>query len=514
MKRCYGYVRVSTQKQGEGVSLEAQREAIAAFAGRESFEVIRWFEEKETAAKGGRPIFNDMLKRLRRGEADSLLMHKIDRSARNFADWAKIGDLQDAGIDVHFATETLDFSSRGGRLTADIQAVIAADYIRNLREETIKGINGRLKQGLFPWGAPPGYLNQGGGRPKIPCPKTAPLIELLFELYASRQYSYNALLDEIHRRGLRNTRGGKLTLCGLGNILQNPFYIGLMHVKSSGKTYKGIHEPIVPVETWKRVQMIREARSGPKVTRHHHLFQGLFRCGLCDKPMVPERQKGNVYYRCKAKLCATKTIREEVLEDAIISELRQLRLNAMAAAAVENTEAPETITTIEEQRDALELQIADEEARLDRLEDLLIDETISREGYARKRQQIHVRLADLRDQTEKLPDPAAIEANLAKLAELRKSLVQLYQMANRNEKRMIVENVWPNRTVCRDKPAFEPYDWVVRAASDTALLGGALERDRGRTLDHCQVSALICDPVKNLFQLLRSDKTDLSGSTI
>lgn len=164
MKSCFGYIRVSTLKQGEGVSLEAQKDAIMVFASRNDLTVTTWFEEKETAAKSGRPIFTAMLKQLHQGKAAGLIMHKIDRSARNHRDWADIGDLSDAGVDIHFATESLDFRSRGGRLTADIQAVIAADYIRNLREECIKGMNGRLKQGLFPWGAPPGYLNQGGGK--------------------------------------------------------------------------------------------------------------------------------------------------------------------------------------------------------------------------------------------------------------------------------------------------------------------------------------------------------------
>ena len=51
MKTCFGYVRVSTAKQGEGVSLEAQKEAIRAFADRQGFSLVRWFAEKETAAK-------------------------------------------------------------------------------------------------------------------------------------------------------------------------------------------------------------------------------------------------------------------------------------------------------------------------------------------------------------------------------------------------------------------------------------------------------------------------------
>jgi site-specific DNA recombinase len=68
--------------------------------------------------------------------------------------------LLDAGVEVHFANESLDLHTRGGRLSADIQAVVAADYIRNLREETKKGFYGRLKQGIYPMGAPLGYINK------------------------------------------------------------------------------------------------------------------------------------------------------------------------------------------------------------------------------------------------------------------------------------------------------------------------------------------------------------------
>lgn len=89
MKRCFGYVRASTVKQGDGVSLAAQRDAIEAFASRSQIEIVQWFEEKETAAKRGRPVFNRMVSELRRGKAQGLVIQKTDRSARNIADWAK-----------------------------------------------------------------------------------------------------------------------------------------------------------------------------------------------------------------------------------------------------------------------------------------------------------------------------------------------------------------------------------------------------------------------------------------
>lgn len=78
-----------------------------------------WFEEKETAAKRGRAVFGHVLRLLCGHKADGLIVHKIDRSARNLKDWAELGELLDSGIPVHFAGEGIDMTSRSGRLAAD-----------------------------------------------------------------------------------------------------------------------------------------------------------------------------------------------------------------------------------------------------------------------------------------------------------------------------------------------------------------------------------------------------------
>src|SRR5437867_7678272 len=200
MKKCFGYIRVSTPKQGErGVSLQEQRDAIIRYAQRFQLDIASWFEERETAAKRGRPMFNRMLHLLRTGQAGGVIIHKIDRSARNLKDWADLGELIDQGVEVYFANESLDLHSRGGRLSADIQAVVAADYIRNLREETRKGFYGRLKQGLYPLPAPPGYLDRGGGKVKEIDPVNGPLVRKGFELYATGRHTLETLTGEIHQ---------------------------------------------------------------------------------------------------------------------------------------------------------------------------------------------------------------------------------------------------------------------------------------------------------------------------
>src|SRR5437879_8680229 len=173
-----------------------------------------------------------MLKDLRQGKANGLIVHKIDRSARNLKDWADLGELVDTGVDIHFANENYDLRSRGGRLSADIQAVVAADFIRNLREETKKGIMARIQQGRYPRCAPVGYLNCGKGIKK-PDPIQGPLIRQVFESYATGHYSLDRLIEEMHQHGLRNGRGTRVSKNGMSIILNNRFYLGLIPLKNA-----------------------------------------------------------------------------------------------------------------------------------------------------------------------------------------------------------------------------------------------------------------------------------------
>ena len=99
MNDFYGYIRVSTQKQGrQGVSLPEQRDAIEQYARRNNIAISRWFEEWETAAKRGRRVFFEMLGLLRKGEARGVVIHKIDRGSRNLRDWVDIAEIGRAHV--------------------------------------------------------------------------------------------------------------------------------------------------------------------------------------------------------------------------------------------------------------------------------------------------------------------------------------------------------------------------------------------------------------------------------
>lgn len=484
MKSCFGYVRVSTIKQGDGVSLQAQKDAIMAFASRNNINVIKWFEEKETAAKKGRPIFNAMVSELKRGKARGVVIHKIDRFARNYTDWGKISDLADSGIEILTATESYDFNTYGGRMAADFQQVVAANYIRNLRDEIKKGQNGQLKNGLYPWGAPIGYLNAGGGKPKVLDPERGPLVRVAFELYSTGQISYRPLLAELEKRGLRNKSAKPLSLCGLETLLKNPFYCGIIHIKRTGQTFNGIHEPLISVALFQRVQDVRTGRSSKKVTRHNHTYRRLFRCGECGGPMVPELQKGHVYYRCKLTGCLTKTIREEALEAEVIQFLKHVKLDRhdvdRAGRQIKKW-IKETRETIADS--AAELRLANIRDRMDSLTDALIDRLIDKETFNAKKEKLVLEEAHALEEHQKNVTLQQKADNIRTLAELVISLAQTYVFGKSEEKRHLVEMATSNRLVSGKNVYLEPAKWVLQLENAIAVLCCAETPDTSRTFD-------------------------------
>jgi site-specific DNA recombinase len=446
MKLYFAYIRVSTVKQGEhGSSLQEQRDAITIFAARQGFQIISWFEERETAAKMGRREFSRMVAALKKGKASGVIFHKIDRSARNMKDWGAVQDLADQGIDVRFTQESINLGSNEGKLTGDFLAVISAHYIRNLRDEVRKGIRGRLKQGLYPFRAYIGYLDQGGGKAKIPDPQRAPFIRKAFELYATANFSIHALSDELYERGLRSNNGKKVAVNRLAEILRNPFYIGIIRMKCSGESYAGVHEPIIPKSLYGRVQDVLDGRLSARPLLHDFLYRRMLTCAHCDYRLVGETKKGHVYYRCHTRNCPTRSFREEVIEATICGHLFPLGLTEKEAAEMRTRATAlgaEAVKYCEDQRRAVSLQLENVSTRLARLMDVYLDGAIDKHLFEEKKLSLLMERKGLEEERDRIAggEQTLVDSLLQYLG-LLESLPLSYELANRLEKRKIVKTV-------------------------------------------------------------------------
>ena len=487
MKDFFGYIRISDVKQKAGVSRQMQKKANQTYANRYRIRITRWFVETATAAKKGRKSFNEMLRLLQKGKADGVVIHKVDRSARNLRDWVDLTDLLDQDIDIYFSNESFDLRTRGGRLAADMQAVVASDFIRNLREEVRKGIRGRLEQGFYPRPAPLGYLNMGKKKRKKIDPIQGPRVREAAELYDTGRYSLQTLSEEMWRRGLRSKTGRKVTVRQLSLLFRNPFPIGLIYMKSSGETFKGNHEPLYGKGLYDRIQRRLDGKARRADTKHQFPFRRMLRCSHCGYSLIGERQKGHVYYRCHTRGCPTSGIREEVIEDEFLQALKPLQFTKreddyfrekilqLRAEWTDNCKARIRAT---------ELNLAQLEARLGRLTDALIDGTIGKEVFDARnktllmdKEGLEEKLVEMREEATSTPD------ELEEFLERARTAYSSYKEAEAEEKRDLLESVTSNQEITGKNVSVKLLSGFSDIANRCQMSCGAPERGTPRTLD-------------------------------
>ena len=486
MKEFYAYLRVSTKKQERGWSLQEQRSAIEAYAKRNNLVITEWFIETVTAAKRGRPVFSRMMRQLRKCGIAGINVHKIDRGSRNGHDWADIGDLVDEGIEVHFAHETLDLKTRGGRLAADIQAAVSADYIRNLKQEIRKGQLGSLKQGLYPWEAPAGYRDMGKAQVKEIDELQGPLVKQMFELYATGNYSFHTLKAEMDRRGLRNRRGNCFVLDGLTRILNNPFYIGIVYIRKTNETFQGVHRPLITKELFDRVQIVlRGNRRAGAAWKHDLKFRRLIHCQTCGRTLIGEKQKNKyVYYRCHLPDCGVVCVNEATIDErfsAIFSlfgfdevELGDLR-DMVAKLSSENASDKARRKT------ALQLAIGKCDERLSALTDALLDGVVDKETYEAKKLVLLTDRRQAKDEIENVHLAPSKSDLITEYLELCCTAYTQYKFGNLDEIRDVVLRTTSNLSGQSNYPVIalkSPFQEMLNIKQSAS---SAEHQDDGRT---------------------------------
>ncbi len=139
------YLRVSTKEQAEaggqaeGYSIPAQREACARKAEQLGAIVATEFVDRgESARSANRPELQKMLTHVAEHPTSYVIVHKVDRLARNRADDVEITlALRTAGVTLVSCTESID-DTPSGMLLHGIMSSIAEFYSRNLATKSSK----------------------------------------------------------------------------------------------------------------------------------------------------------------------------------------------------------------------------------------------------------------------------------------------------------------------------------------------------------------------------------------
>jgi site-specific DNA recombinase len=327
----------------------------------------------ESAKTADRDDLQRMLQDIKTVRPDYVIVHKIDRLARNRADDIAINLLlKKYGVKLVSCTENID-DTPSGRLLYGLMAEIAQFYSGNLALEVMKGSVRKAEEGGTPFRAPLGYLNRKETRGGVEHSwveldqERADIVRWCFEAYATGEWSGIDLTLAAQSKGLttRATADKPSKPIGLNtmyHILSNPYYMGVVSFR--GIHYEGKHSVLVEPDVWLAVQdlLAAHAHRGEKDRVHPHYLRGTIFCSNCGGRLVYSENTGNggtyVYYFCvkkktKENNCTRGAMRLERIEDAIAEFYQEFKLSSSHAEGIRQAVRTELSTQQAESRQSL-----------------------------------------------------------------------------------------------------------------------------------------------------------------
>lgn len=402
------YVRVSTPEQAiNGHSIDEQIERTKKYCDAMNWTVYKVYTDAGyTGSNIDRPAMQNLIKDVKDGMINKVLVYKLDRLSRSQKDTIML--IEDVflshGVDFVSMSENFDTATPFGRAMIGILAVFAQLEREQIKERMLMGKIARAKQGKFHGSAkiPIGYDYVDGELVTNEYEKLQ--IQTIFELYAEGK-SPNQIQNALDDCGYTH-KGSLWNVKAIRDVLSRKTYLG--YVSYQGEWYKGSHEPFITQELFDQVQTIRARKreehdsfnrrggatsylGGYLVCAHCHGKYGKVQHIYGGKPyryyVCHSRSKTNRIL-VKDPNCKNKNWRMEELDNIVFNEIKKLAL--MPNYSAETVQKANEKSVIWGELQKLEEQIS-------RLVDLYTVNEIPHEVLQRK---IH----DLSEQKKKLEE--------------------------------------------------------------------------------------------------------------
>ncbi len=336
--RYAAYIRWSSTDQGSGYTREAQLRAIREDVARRGGQLVAIYTDEGRSGRrlAGRPEFSRMMEDAAEGHFDCLIVHKLDRFARNLKDAINQIDLLEGsyGVQVRSVQEDIDPASPYAGVIRTLMLALAETFSKNLALEVIKGQKEMFVDGRHIGGVPLGYvvLNPRTHESKLAPGPLAPLIKQAYELYATGRHGMADIaktlndawsLRDADADGSRDEQS-PFTRSSIRYVLTNRIYLGEIRYGSDKHVDPSL--AIVDEDLYADVQgrLKRERRRPTDTPRtvHRHLLAGILVCARCGGKVDGCRTgKNRRYYRDRTQTlthgCDQPTLRGHDLDTRV-----------------------------------------------------------------------------------------------------------------------------------------------------------------------------------------------------
>ncbi|HEX4352783.1 MAG TPA: recombinase family protein, partial [Polyangiales bacterium] len=148
--RVAAYARYSSDRQNEA-SVDDQLRRLRTFAsahGRAVNDALTFTDHAISGASTARPGFEALMERVKRREIDVLLVEDTSRLSRDNADALNLyKQLSYYGVQLVAISDGIDSSTKGAKLAYSVKALMSDLYLEDLRDKTLRGLEGRAIAG-------------------------------------------------------------------------------------------------------------------------------------------------------------------------------------------------------------------------------------------------------------------------------------------------------------------------------------------------------------------------------
>ena len=461
------FARVSSKDQEEGQSIPAQVRRLTEYAIRKNFTIEKTYQVTESSTKDTRKQFDQIIQHIKKTkEPIALITDTVDRLQRSFRETPLLDDLRKKGhLELHFFRENLivNQQSNSAQLQRwDIGVLFASGYVRQLGDNVKRSQEECLRNGQWISKAPFGYKNislPSGKRTIEIAEQQATFVTQIFELYAQGNNSFHTIAEKLKPKGLKSSRGKKVSARTIELVLKNKFYYGVMHV--NGKDYPHKYPGLITRAFYDRVQSI--------IKNHHKapaqyagkpiLLRGLITCIKCGCMVTGDVKKQKyTYYSCNnsKRICTKRWIREEKLLAEILHRFDQIKLSDKQIIEIvdsinhwESTETELQNKALSRLNDRLDLV----KQRTSKLIDMHIDGNIDSETYhfkldeyKREQQAIMVDIQSYSSE-QRQADVGTAETVLI----LAQKAKEIFMSSNLDEKQQLLNFIFSNFTLNDEK---------------------------------------------------------------
>ena len=453
--KCYTYIRVSTEMQVDGYSLDAQRDRLKKYADYQGIEIVREYCDAGKSGKSitGRPEFTNMVNDIvsQRDDVSYVLVFKLSRFGRNAADVLNsLQKIQDYGVNLICVEDGIDSSKESGKLTITVLSAVAEIERDNILVQTMEGRKQKAREGKWNGGiAPYGYQLDSRKAMLTVDEDEAKIVKKIFNLYAYSDMGIATISDYLNNNGFIKNKNREFETVTFSpvyvrRILDNPVYLGKItygrfttqKVKGTRDEFKrvrskdylecdGLHPAIIDEDTWRTVRVKREETSIRWVKTysldHEHLLTGLIECPCCGKRIrgmtnryiskKTGKNKDTFFYRCNNRgvlengdRCTfKKSLPEKKIDDEVADILLDIiHDDKLNECIIKKLKEKTDTSYLKEERERLKENLKLVEANKDKLLEQIDSLDVEDKHYERKNKDMQNRLDNLYNRMDAL----------------------------------------------------------------------------------------------------------------